>query len=152
MKRGNLCLQRLAPLLRRAASVLFLAEPQDSPGQICLRFLHGRGSQKRLVGIALLWGGSGLGRQIAGRPGGTAGKGRVLLHDGLVGLGVERGADISDHLARRVAGVRAEDFRIGRTRQIVQKPHGIAVQQDVDIVVIDVGKPFKARRPPNNRS
>ena len=70
----------------------------------------------------------------------------MLFHDGLVGLRIERRADIADHVLCRITRIHAQDFRIGRVGQIVEKPHRIAVQQFVDGVVLEIAAPLERRR------
>ncbi len=73
----------------------------------------------------------------------------MFFHDGLVGLRIQRCADIADHVLRRIAGIRAQDFSIRRVGKVVEQPHGIAVQQFVDGAVLKVTAPFQRGRAPD---
>ena len=67
----------------------------------------------------------------------------MLFEDGPVRLCVKAGADIADHVAGGITGHRIQNFSIRRVRQIVQQPHGVAVQQLVNGFTVDIGLSFE---------
>ena len=76
----------------------------------------------------------------------------MLFQDCPVCLGIESGADVADHVTGGVARRGIQDFGVCRVRQIVQKPHGVAVQQFVHGGAVDVGSPFQLRCMKNDRT
>ena len=76
----------------------------------------------------------------------------MFLHNGLVGLRIKRRADIADHVLRRITGIRAQNFSIRRIGKVVEKPHGIAVQQFVNVAILKVTAPFQRGCAPDYRA
>ena len=69
-----------------------------------------------------------------------------LLDDCRVRFGEQAYADIANHGCGCLAGIVIHHRCVLRCGQVVQQPHGIAVQQIVDGAFIDVGQPFQFGR------
>ena len=76
----------------------------------------------------------------------------MLFQDCPVGLGIEAGADVANHVTCGIARRRIQNFGICRICQIVQKPHGVAVQQLVNAGAVDVGSSFQLGGMKNDRT
>ena len=67
----------------------------------------------------------------------------MLLQDRLVRLRIQTGADVTDHVAGGVTRDRIKNVGIRRVGEVIQKPHGVAVEQFVDGDAVDIRPPLQ---------